>query len=282
MQLVSQNYGKQRVRVMKVLRQGARHEVKELTVGVRLEGEFETSYTAGDNSKVVATDTMKNTVQGLAHQHLTAQTEPFVLLLARHFLDRFALVARVTIDTRERRWSRLEVGGRPHDHAFTGEGAHPVTRLVAARGSAPELESGLEDLLIMKSTASGFSGFPRDDFTTLPETDDRILATDLQARWRWAGEPAAGFDANAANGAILDAMLGAFASNFSPSVQATLYQMAEAAFAAVPQIDRVKLALPNKHYLLLNLKPFGMDNANLTFLPIDEPHGQIEAVIDRK
>jgi urate oxidase len=282
MQLISQNYGKQRVRVLKVLRQGARHEVKELTVGVRLEGDFAAAYTAGDNRNVVATDTMKNTVQALAHRHLTAQTEPFALLLARHFLDSFAHVTRVTVDTRERRWTRLEVGGRPHDHAFTGDGAHPVTRLVAARGAAPELESGLEDLLIMKSTASGFSGFPRDAFTTLPETDDRILATDLQARWRWATVPAAGFDFNAANGTALDALLTAFASAFSPSVQTTLYQMAEAAFAAVPAIDRIRLSLPNKHYLLLNLKPFGDDNPNVTFLPTDEPHGQIEAVIDRK
>ncbi len=281
MKLVSQNYGKQRVRVLKVTRTAPRHEVKELEAGVRLEGDFETSYTAGDNSKVVATDTMKNTVQALAHQHLGPQTEAFALLLARHFLDSHPQVGRVTIDTSERRWSRMAPGGKPHDHAFLGEEGRPTVQVVAARGAAPQIESGISDLLIMKSTGSGFEGYPRDAYTTLAETKDRILATALRATWRWTAAPAAGFDCNAANAAILAAMLGVFAANFSPSVQTTLYEMAGAAFAACSQINRVSLFLPNKHYLPLNLKPFGLDNPNVSFLPTDEPHGQIEAVVDR-
>ncbi len=281
MKLVSQNYGKQRVRVLKVTRTAPRHEVKELEVGVRLEGDFESSYTAGDNSKVVATDTMKNTVQALAHQHLGAQTEPFALLVARHFLDSHPQVGRVTIDTSERRWSRMAPGGKPHDHAFLGEEGRPSVQVVAVRGAAAQVESGISDLLIMKSTGSGFEGYPRDAYTTLPETKDRILATALRTTWRWSGAAAAGFDWNAANAAILAAMLRVFAANYSPSVQTTLYEMAGAAFAACPQINRASLFLPNKHYLPLNLKPFGLENPNVSFLPTDEPHGQIEAVVDR-
>ena len=281
MKLVSQNYGKQRVRILKVTRTAPRHEVKELAVGVRLEGDFVSSYTSGDNSKVVATDTMKNTVQALAHQHLGAQTEAFALLLAKHFLDSHPQVSRVTIDTTERRWSRMAPGGQPHNHAFIGEEGRPTVRVVAARGAAAEIESGLADLLILKSTGSGFAGYPRDAYTTLPETQDRILATAMSATWRWNSPPAAGFDCNAANAGLLAAMLRVFAGNFSPSVQTTLFEMAGAALAACPQISRVSLALPNKHYLPLNLKPFGLENPNVSFLPTDEPHGQIEAVVDR-
>jgi urate oxidase len=134
MHLISQNHGKQRVRVMKVLRDGARPEVKELTVGVRLEGDFGASYTSGYNALVVATDTMKNTVQVLAHRHLGLQTEPFALQLARHFLHGYPQVTRVAIETEKRRWSRLSVGGQPHEHSFRAEGYRPVAQVVAGRG----------------------------------------------------------------------------------------------------------------------------------------------------
>jgi urate oxidase len=281
MKLVSQNYGKQRVRVLKVLRGAPRHEVKELEVGVRLEGDFESSYAAADNSKVVATDTMKNTVHVLAHRHLGLQTEPFALLLARHFLAEYPQVGRVTIETGETRWSRMAADGNPHPHAFVGASARPITKITAARGGVPDLESGIADLLIMKSTGSGFTGYPKDAYTTLPETEDRILATALRATWRWAAPPAPDFDFNGANATILEAMLRVFATNYSVSVQATLFEMAGAAFAACPPINRIALAMPNKHYLPLNLKPFGLENPNLSFLPTDEPHGQIEAVVDR-
>lgn len=283
MNLVAHSYGKQRVRVLKVLRtppgvgsQG--HEVKELEVGVRLEGDFESSYTSGDNGKVVATDTMKNTVQVLAHRHLGRETEPFLLLLARHFLDSYPQVKRVTADAGERAWRRLEVEGRPHEHAFTGSHGRPVAHAVEARGGEVVLDSGIEELLVLKSTGSGFAGFPRDAYTTLPETDDRILSTEVRARWRWRGYPAS-FEA--ANAAVLDAMLGVFARSFSPSVQTTLYEMASAALQACPEIREVSLALPNKHYLPANLGPFGLDSTDVSFVPTDEPYGLIEATVSR-
>lgn len=279
MNLIAQNYGKQHVRVMKVMRATPRHEVKELDVGVRLEGDFASSYTAADNGKVVPTDTMKNTVYVLAHQHLGRETEPFAIRLAQHFVDTYEQVERATVETSERRWDRLAVAGRPHDHSFRAGDAHLISRVVCAMNSVPEVESGIEDLLILKSTGSGFAGFPRDEYTTLPETDDRILATKLRAVWRFGTLPESFHTANAA---ILDAMLAVFAIDYSASVQATIHDMAAAAFEACPDIIRIGLALPNKHYIPANLAPFGLDGTGVTFVPTDEPHGQIEATFDRE
>lgn len=277
-ELVSQGYGKRRVRLLKVLRNEGRHDVKELEVGVRLEGDFASSYTDADNSKVVPTDTMKNVVQVLAHRHLGLETEPFLLLLAAHFLARYEVIGRVAVEARERRWGRLAVDGAPHGHAFVGEAGRPVARVTAARGGDPEIESGIEDLAVMKTTGSGFAGFPRCEHTTLPETADRILATRVQGRWRWAEAPA---DWNAANAALLAALLRAFAAGYSPSVQATLYEMAGAALAACPEVSAITLTLPNQHYLPAHLQPFGLDAAGVSFVPTDEPHGQIEATVAR-
>jgi urate oxidase len=278
MKLLSNSYGKQRVRVMKVLRAAERHEVKELDVGVRLEGDFDASYTAADNRLVVPTDTVKNTVHVLAHSHLGPQTEPFALLLVQHFLERYPQIERVAVETSECRWLRFAVDGKPHGHTFLGDRARSAAWIVGARGAAAEIDSGVEDLLVMKSTGSGFAGFPKDGYTTLPETNDRILATEIRARWTWKTPPE---NFNATNAAVLDSMLRVFALEFSPSVQTTLFAMASAALSAFPGISRVSLALPNKHYLRANLLPFDLENPNVTFVPTDEPYGLIEAVVAR-
>lgn len=274
MKLSSHRYGKARVRVVKILRDGARHTVVEADVQVLLEGDFETSYTKGDNSKVVPTDTVKNTINVLSRDHLTAEPEKFALHLARHFLQRYKQVERVHVDIRERLWERI--GG--HNHSFTAPGSPvPWVKAVVA-DKAEDLTSGVTDWLILKSTESGFSDYPKCEFTTLPETKDRIFATSVTAGWRWTRHPA---DFHSANGKIRAAMIRPFCDNFSPSVQATMAEMAEAAFAAVPEIDEVSLALPNKHCNLINLAPFGLDNPNIVFTATDEPHGQIEAVFRR-
>jgi urate oxidase len=278
MKIVSDRYGKERIRVLKILRDGARHEVKEIEVGCMLEGDFSSAYSGADNRNVVPTDTIKNTVTVLAHERLGREIERFGLELGRHFLQRYPQVSRVRADIRERPWLRLAPGGRPHDHAFLAGSGTPTARLCCSRGGPEEIESGIRDLVVMKTTGSGFSGFPRCEFTTLAETSDRVLATSVQAGWNYGALPA---DFNAANAAIIEAMLRVFAENFSPSVQATLHEMAGAALKACGEIRRVSLSLPNKHYLLANLKPFGCDNANVTFVPTDEPHGRIEAVFDR-
>jgi len=278
--LVDHRYGKSRVRVLKVLRDGATHTLKEIDAAVALTGDFDSSYTdpKGDNSKVVATDTMKNTVNVLAHEHLGRESERFALTLGKHFMSLYPQVQKVGIELSERVWGRLNIGGEPHPHSFVqADNAKPFTRLEISAGQQ-RLESGIRDLLILKSTASGFEGYPRCEYTTLPETKERIFATSLEATWRWSGEPA---DYEATNAAIMAAMLKPFAENFSPAVQTTLFEMGTAALAVCPEIDEITLAMPNKHCLLINLQPFGRENRNEVFVPTDEPHGQIEATITR-
>lgn len=277
--LLTHEYGKSRVRVLKVLREGPVHTVKELTVSVRLSGDFESSYTAGDNSLVVLTDTMKNTVNALAKDCLAAETEHFAMTLAQHFAAKYPQVETARVETSERVWERMTIAGEPHPHSFRGtDSARPTVGVVAQKGGAVEIKSGITDLLILKSTGSSFENYPKDEFTTLPETKDRIFATSLDACWTWTAEPA-GYQA--ANAAIVEAMLAPFAQNYSPSVQASLFQMGEGALAACPEIGQIHLAMPNKHYLPINLAPFGRENANEVFLPTDEPAGQIEATIGR-
>jgi len=274
LKLSSHRYGKARVRVVKILREGARHTVVEADVQVLLEGDFETSYTAGDNSRIVLTDTVKNTVNVLARDHLTLETEKFALHLGRHFLQRYDQVQRVFADIRERVWERIG----DHNHSFTAPGSPVPLVAVVATANDERLSSGVTDWLILKSTESGFSDYPKCEFTTLPETKDRIFATSVTAVWNWTKYPDS---FRAANERIRAAMLRPFCDNFSPSVQATMAEMAEAAFAEVPEIDEISLALPNKHCNPINLQPFGLENPNVVFTATDEPHGQIEAVFRR-
>lgn len=278
MKLSYHRYGKAKVRLLKVLRQGPQHSVKELEVSVMLQGEFAPSYTQADNSLVVPTDTMKNTVYALARQESGLENEPFGLALASHFLKSYPQVHQAEIGISERSWDRMNVGKRPHEHSFIQHSsARPTARVVSDR-SGSRVESGIEELLILKSTGSGFAGFARDKYTTLPEATDRILATRVKAVWVYASRPK---NYAQTNQRILEVMLDVFASNYSPSVQVTLYQMGEAALQTAPEISSVTLALPNKHCLPVNLAPFGLDNPNEIFVPTDEPHGQIEATVSR-
>ena len=276
--LVSHRYGKARVRVLKILRKGATHTIKDIEAAALLKGEFESSYTAGDNSKVVPTDTIKNTINVLAKENLGDEIERFAICLAEHFLKKYPQVHSAEIDIAERDWRRMEIAGRPHPHSFASGGeARMFARAVCSRDSRT-IQSGIRDLLILKSTGSGFENYPKDEFTTLRETSDRILATFFSATWTFEKLPK---NCRAANESILSAMLKVFAENFSPSAQTTLFQMGEAALAACPEIEQVDLAMPNKHCLLIDLSPFGMENKNEVFVPTDEPHGQIEASVTR-
>jgi urate oxidase len=275
--LVASRYGKGRVRVLKVLREGAVHRIKDINASAILEGDFASSYTAGDNSKVVPTDTIKNTINALAKEHLGDEIERFALALGKHFL-RYPQVRQVTLDIAEHDWRRLEVGGKPHPHSFqSGGDARMFTHVVSTR-DGQTVQSGIRDLIILKSTASGFEKYPKDEFTTLKETADRILGTSFSSTWTFENLPK---DFRSANSQILEAMLKVFAENYSPSAQTTLYQMGEAALAVCPEISKLDLAMPNKHCLLIDLSPFGLENKNEVFVPIDEPHGQIEATVAR-
>jgi urate oxidase len=279
MKLTAHRYGKDRVRVMKVLRDGVTHSIRELSASIALEGDFESSYAAGDNALVVPTDTMKNTVNVLAHEHLGRENEPFALKLAAHFLAKYPQVGQVTVELEERVWGRLQIDGKPHPHSFAqAESERPFTRVVQSRDGTRVHESGVRDFTILKSTGSGFCDYPKCDLTTLPETKDRIFATRLQASWAWRSEPP---DYRAAYGAIIAAMLGPFAKQYSVSVQATMWEMGKAALTSCLEIASITLEMPNLHYLPIDLKPFGRENRNEVFVPTEEPHGQIEATITR-
>ncbi|WP_029352235.1 factor-independent urate hydroxylase [Bosea sp. 117] len=278
MPLVRHSHGKGRVRIMRVRRDGPRHEVRELTVKVMLTGDFAGSFTEGDNSSVIATDTVKNIVNIVARDNVADENEVFAGKLATFFLDRYSNVDQVDVSTSETSWARLEVDGVPHDHAFLLDGnGRPTVQLSATRWGRT-LTSGLDGFTFLKTTESGWENYVMDDVTTIKPTHDRMLATSMVASWRWSGTPAS---YEAANAALLAAALKVFATTYSPGVQATMYLMSEAALAAVPEIAEISLACPNKHYLPIDLSPFGRSSDGQVFTPTDEPHGQIECTVAR-
>lgn len=267
-------YGKASVRLVKVVRRADAHDLVDLTIDVQLEGAFEAVY-EGDNSACVATDTMKNTVYALAHEAFDT-IEAFAVRLADHFAAKPA-VSSVRITAVEHPWTRIAVEGRPHPHAFTRAGGERSTTVVTRDAAGTHIASGLTDLVVLKTTDSAFCGFPRDQYTTLPETDDRILATSITATWIYRS-PAADF---AARGRIRSALVETFAMHLSQSVQHTLAAMGRAALAACADVAEITLALPNRHHLLVDLRPFGLDNPNEIFVATDQPYGLIEATIRR-
>jgi urate oxidase len=278
MWLTNFTYGKGLVRVMRVNRESPRHEVRELSVQVMLEGEFAASFTSSDNSKVIATDSIKNIVNILARRYPSLENEVFVERIAAYFLETYTQVSAVTITTSETKWARLNVGGTPHDHAFARDAnGAPSVELKATR-QGTHLTSGICGYIFLKSTGSGWENYVMDEVTTLKPTDDRIFSTAMDASWSWSDTPNS---YQVANAAILEAMLTVFATSYSPSVQNSLFLMGSAALAAVPEVLNISLACPNKHYIPLNLTAFGLDNPNIAFLPTDEPHGQIECTVAR-
>ncbi|MGH7243459.1 MAG: factor-independent urate hydroxylase [Phycisphaerales bacterium] len=274
------NYGKSRVRMIKVLRDGARHTVKEINVDIALEGDFEAMHCSGDNANCLPTDTMKNTVYALGKSHALDTIESFALHLARHFVEKTAPVSSARVRISQVPWERVSVEGKEHSHTFTkGSDERPTCEVKVEKAGAVSAAGGIQSLIILKSTDSAFSGYMKDPFTTLPETRDRIFATSVTADWSYGSGKA---EFGAAREAIRKALVNTFAAHKSESVQQTLYAMGEAALAQCAAIDSIRLSLPNIHCLLVNLKPFGMENANEIFVPTDEPHGLIEATISRK
>ncbi len=279
MPLIKNRYGKGRVRVMRIHRDGERHEVSQLNVKAMIEGDFAQAYTHGDNSTSVSTDTIKNVVNVVARQNTGLSTEDFCLVLAQKYLDTYPQVSSVAITAHETKWSRLSFGGKPHPHSFTlDSNGKPTVEVAQVRDGPPTMSSGIDGFAFMKSTQSGWENYVKDPYTTIPPTADRMCATSMVASWKWSGKPA---NYAAANAKILETLLKVFSTTYSPSVQNSLYHMGEAALAAVPEISEISMACPNIHYILMNLQSFGLDNNNDVFLPTDEPHGQIECTVGR-
>lgn len=277
--ILHNKYGKSRVRLMKVARLGERHEIQETTVHIAFEGEFTEVHTVGDNSKVLPTDTMKNTVYALASQtREIEEIETFALRLANHFLTNNSPVTRVIIEITEHGWTRMALGGKAHPHSFIkGSDEKRTTRVSVTREGAA-IESGVEDLIVLKTTKSGFVGYVKDQYTTLPDTTDRIFATSIKANWQYARADAATGDAWSS---VRQTIIETFAGHDSLSVQHTLYAMGEVVLEKFPDIAEISFSLPNIHYLPVDLTRLGLENGNQVFLPTDEPHGLIEARLSR-
>jgi urate oxidase len=268
-------YGKSRVRLVKVVHGPDSHRLVDLTIDVQLEGAFDAVY-EGDNEACVATDTMKNTVYALARHDPIEHIEMFASRLAEHFGGRPSVTsARVTAT--EQPWTRIPTGGRPHPHAFEQSAGGQWTTVVKHERGATTIASGLTNLVVLKTADSAFTGFPRDEFTTLPETEDRILATSVTSVWTYRP----GTTDFGARDRIRTALVATFASHRSRSVQHTLKAMGDAALAACDDVTEITLTMPNRHHLLVDLQPFGLDNPNEVFVATDHPYGLIEATLRR-
>jgi urate oxidase len=276
--LGANSYGKSGIRLVKLLRRGDLHEIVDLTVAVRFEGDFAAAHVQGDNANVLPTDTMKNTVYALAKNHPIGSPEAFGLDVSAHFLGASPQVSRVSVTLAEHPWERLAVRERPHPHAFRRAGSETRTALVSRTREAAAVEAGLEDLIVLKSGRSAFSGFCRDPYTTLRETRDRIFATSIAACWRYASVEA---DFRLLHRGVRQALLETFAEHSSESVQHTLSAMGEAVLERHPEVLEIRLSLPNKHHLPVDLSPFGLANANDVFVATEEPYGLIEATLKR-
>lgn len=273
-------YGKSRVRLVKVRRDGGVHHLHEWSVQILLQGDFETCFTEGDNSQILPTDTMKNTVYSLARKSLAASMEDFAKDLVDFLLARNPQVSQARVEVSEKAWDRASAKGKPHPTTFVQSTAERQrTRVERSQRENFAIESGLDNLTIMKTANSGFEGYIQDSLTTLPPTPDRLFGTSMKARWEYVS-PALDFQKLRAK--IREILIDAFAAHDSKSVQHTLYAMGEAVLAGVPEISEIELTMPNIHCLLVDLSRFGQDNPNEIFVPTDEPHGYIEARLKRK
>jgi urate oxidase len=273
------SYGKSRVRLVRVARHPDRHDLADLTVDVALEGDFAAAHVAGDNTGLLATDTMRNTVYALAKGRDVSDVERFGMRLVAHFVAAGPTVTRARIHLVEHPWTRLETaGGAPHDHAFQGGAGGDRVATVAGDANGVAVESGIDGLVVLKTSGSGWEGYLRDEYTTLPETDDRIMATEITARWAYRD---ADVDFGAAWHDVRRAVLDAFGDHYSPSVQFTLHRMGEAVLEARPEVERISFSLPNKHHLLYDLSRFGVENDHEIFQATDEPYGLIEGTVER-
>ena len=270
-------YGKAEVRVVAVDRSGPRHTLVDLDVSSSLRGDFTAAHTAGDNAHVLATDTQKNTVFAFARDGV-GSPEAFALRLARHFAGAYPWIsgARVAVDSYG--WDRIAVGGQPHDHAFRRDGGEVRTAVVTVDGDAAHVLAGLRDLVVLKTTGSEFRGFPRDRYTTLAETRERILATAVTARWRYTGTD---LNWDATHDVVRTAILETFAATHSLALQQTLYAMGEAVLERCPDVAEVRLSLANRHHFLQDLSAFGLDNPDVVYHADDRPYGLIEGTVLR-
>jgi urate oxidase len=294
-------YGKAETRVVRIYRDTARHEIVDLNVSTWLRGDFAAAHTRGDQASVLPTDTQKNTAFAYAKEHGVSSPEEYAIALGTHFLDASPKTDTARIRVEQYAWDRIPVGPDGHDHAFTRRGGATRTTVVTVTGRGADqtvrVISGLRDLVLLKSTGSEFKGYLKDRYTTLPETDDRILATSLIAWWRYdgpagidspagaGGSAGAGWssqvDWNKSHETISATVLEAFATHHSRALQETLYVMGRRVLETCEQVAEIRFSAPNKHHFLVDLSPFGIENNGEVFHAADRPYGLIEASVVR-
>jgi urate oxidase len=276
-ELGANRYGKAAIRLIRVIRGADGDRLRDLTVSIALEGAFESAHTDGDNSLVIATDTMKNTAYAFAKDHLDGAIEAYGLALATHLADA-AQVDVSTVEIRAHHWAPIDVAGHPAPDAFVRGGEGTRLAVVTAGPGGTTVRAGVEDLIVMKTTRSSFRGFPRDRYTTLTEADDRLMATRITAVWRY-GSPAVDHDATFL--AVRTTLLEVFADHDSRSVQESVWIMARAILERHEEVDEVRMVLPNLHHWPIDLTAFGLDDDHEIFVATTEPHGVIEATVRR-
>lgn len=310
-------YGKAETRVVRIYRDSGQHEIRDLNVSTTLQGDFTAAHTRGDQANVLPTDTQKNTCFAYASEPGVGEIETYALALARHFVDDIEPVSQARIEVEEYAWERATVAGAGHPHTFIRSGQDVRTTAVTVAGQGPAqrawVVSGLRDLVVLKWTGSEFAGFLKDQYTTLEETHDRVLATSLTARWRYAragGGAGAGVGRSAGVGAgagaaagtgpdpgvgggvgpgdwgaayaqVRQILLEQFALVHSLALQQTLFEMGQAVLQARPDVAEVRLSAPNKHHFLADLAPFGLRNPGEVFYAADRPYGLIQCTVQR-
>ena len=277
--LGANGYGKNAVNLSRIIRHEGYHEFRQVSVSVALTGDFDAAHTVGDNTLILPTDTQKNTVYALAREHFTGPIEAFGLVLSQHFLARNPQVAQVRIELVEHLWQRMAFEGAAHPHAFTGGGSEKRTAVVTRTADGATVVSGLKGLMLLKTTDSAFVGYPKDEFTVLPETSDRILATECEANWEYTS---AEVDFETLYHRIRQSLLRTFSEHKSLSVQHTLYAIGEKILLENEEVKEISLVMPNKHHIPFNLEPFGQENTNEVFAATDAPFGYITGTVTRE
>ena len=276
--LGANQYGKAEVHVVRVTRDTARHEIEDLSVTSQLRGEFDAAHRIGDNSKVVATDTQKNTIFAFAKDGI-GTPEEFLLRLGTHFTDEFAWVTGGRWAAEKYSWRRIHVGEEQQPHSFVRGGTEIRTAVVVRAGEDVSVIAGLTDLAVLNSTDSEFVGYPKDRYTTLPETMDRILATSVTSHWRYN---TLDVDYDESFARVRDILLETFALTYSKALQQSMFAMGTKVLEERAEIAEIRFSMPNLHHFVVDLTPFGLENPNEVFYAADRPYGLIEATIERE
>ncbi len=269
-------YGKAENRVVRIVRDTARHEIHDLNVTTAMRGPFGPAYLVGDQTNVLPTDTQKNTAFAYAKSVGIESIEKYGLALARHFVGDVEPIVGARIEIEEFAWTRAVIDGVEHDHTWTRSGTETRTAAITVDASGEYVIGGFKDLVILKSTGSEFAGFLEDEYTTLAETHDRVMATSLVAKWRFASVDV---DWNAVYPRVKQIMIREFATLQSLALQQTLWHMGRAVVDEIPEIVEVRLSAPNKHHFVVDLSPFGLENPGEVFIASDRPYGLIEAQV---